>query len=153
MEPIALVVLLGGVTLTVSLALRVRGERARARAAAVAAAAEEQARAGARCPLCIDAILTEDTILGERRCQSCRGVLLSPERAQQLIYAPRGLTPGALTAVGTGRGVVERCLACSAGMRPVAVDDVVVDVCLRCGALWCDAGELARVTPSGALRA
>jgi hypothetical protein len=39
-----------------------------------------------------------------------------------------------------------RCAGCGAAMRPLRLRGVVVDLCVGCGGLWLDAGELTRMS-------
>jgi Zn-finger nucleic acid-binding protein len=103
-----------------------------------------------RCPVCEDEELVAKQASGEQACAACKGCLLAPDRARDLVFMPRGITPGALKAVGTGQGVAQSCPSCGGAMRPVLVDDDVIDVCLHCGAVWCDEDELPRLLRSDA---
>lgn len=94
------------------------------------------------CPSC-DAPLRERA--GEASCSTCRGRLVLGDVARERIFDPRNIAPGALKDASVGRGIVARCPSCTSSMAPVLVDDVVVDVCRGCGALWCDEGEYTRL--------
>jgi hypothetical protein len=82
---------------------------------------------------------------GLASCDACKGRLIASDVARERIFDPRGIDPGVLKDASVGRGLVARCPSCAHPMAPVLVDDTVVDVCRGCGALWCDAGEHARL--------
>lgn len=94
------------------------------------------------CPSCGEALRDRG---GLASCDACRGRLIAGDVARERVFDPRGIDPGALKDASVGRGLVARCPSCGHPMAPVLVDDVVVDVCKGCGALWCDAGEHARL--------
>jgi hypothetical protein len=98
--------------------------------------------AATSCPSCGVALRDRG---GEAACSACRGKLITGDVARERIFDPRGIDPGALKDASVGRGLVARCPACAHAMAPVLLDDVVVDVCRGCGALWCDADEHARL--------
>lgn len=94
------------------------------------------------CPSCGAALSDRG---GVASCDACNGKLITGDLARERVFDPRNIAPGALKDASVGRGLVARCPSCAHPMAPVLVDDVVVDVCKGCGALWCDAGEHARL--------
>ena len=94
------------------------------------------------CPSC-GATLREGG--GLASCGACKGRLIAGDVARERIFDPRSIDPGTLKDASVGRGLVARCPSCGHPMAPVLIDDVVVDVCKGCGALWCDEGEHARL--------
>jgi Zn-finger nucleic acid-binding protein len=98
--------------------------------------------ATAACPTCGAALRDRG---GLASCNACKGRLVAGDVARERIFDPRNIDPGTLKDASVGRGLVARCPSCAHPMAPVLVDDVVVDVCKGCGALWCDEGEHARL--------
>lgn len=94
------------------------------------------------CPSCGTALRDRG---GLASCDACKGRLIAGDVASERVFDPRGIDPGALKDASVGRGLVARCPSCAHPMAPVLIDDVVADVCKGCGALWCDAGEHARL--------
>jgi Transcription factor zinc-finger len=147
----AVIVILLGVT-GLGLFIGVTIERQRRIVRALEAETADLPKRLGRCPVCEDEELVAKQASGEQACMACNGRLLAPDRARDLVFMPRGITPGALKAVGTGQGVAQSCPSCGGAMRPVLVDDDVIDVCLHCGAVWCDEEELPRLLRSDAFQ-
>lgn len=82
------------------------------------------------------------------RCPSCGGVHLSAVDVDQLICHELGLTTSELRAKASGPSDKDlgACPSCTGALSAVEVDDVKVELCLRCGAGWLDPGELERLT-------
>lgn len=86
--------------------------------------------------------------LAERECARCGGRLLDREALKRVVLEPLGKTPGELSEAARGaRGDGAICPSCARAMSPVLLEgDVIVDLCVGCGATWLDEGELARLS-------
>lgn len=82
------------------------------------------------------------------RCPSCGGVHLSANDVEQVICHELGLGIGELRAKASrdSDDDLGGCPSCKGDLSAVDVDDVKVELCLRCGAGWLDPGELERLT-------
>jgi hypothetical protein len=86
-------------------------------------------------------------LLGEDVCRSCRGRFLAAGLTERVVVDELGVDRAMLRELVTHfSGARLRCCGCGASMRPLRLRGVVVDLCLACGGLWLDAGELSRMT-------
>jgi Zn-finger nucleic acid-binding protein len=86
-------------------------------------------------------------LLGEAVCPRCQGRFLPGEVTDRVVVDELGIGRDvlrALTNFSAGRSL--RCSGCGAGMRALQLRGVPVDLCLACGGLWLDAGELRRLS-------
>lgn len=84
--------------------------------------------------------------LSELGCGHCQGRFVDAHSAE-VVLAHAGVDQGMLRdLVGHFSGTRLTCPGCSAQMHAVQLKGVPVDVCLSCGGLWLDAGELERVS-------
>ncbi len=99
------------------------------------------------CPRCQTALSPAAGALHEDVCGGCGGRFLPGDAARTVLEGDLGITPGMLRELCAMFGG-ERlpCPACQQRMHPVQLSSVPVDVCLACGGLWCDPGELLRLT-------
>lgn len=99
------------------------------------------------CPRCDVALAPGYGALGEDVCPSCDGRLLSPELTRRVVIDEGGTDPDTVRQLAEHFGG-ERlpCPACAGEMSPVTLKGTPIDVCLRCGATFLDAGELARLS-------
>lgn len=98
----------------------------------------------------IEALVPGKGALGEAVCLACRGRLLDDQQAQVVLQQHCGLERSLLAEMANhyqGRG---QCPSCHRRMALLPVRGVEVDLCLGCGSLHLDAGELSRLT-SGAV--
>ncbi len=86
--------------------------------------------------------------LAERECTRCGGRLLDRDAVRRVVLEPLGKTPGDLSEAARGaKGDGSVCPSCARAMAPVLLsDDVIIDLCVGCGASWLDEGELARLS-------
>lgn len=83
------------------------------------------------------------------RCPSCGGVHLSVEDVEQVICVELGLDPGELRAMARpydADEAVAHCSSCEAPLSIAQLENINVDLCVRCGAGWLDHGELERLS-------
>ncbi len=109
----------------------------------------------AACPRCLGTTgngvlspLAQDVgQVGEHVCPVCRGRFLPPGVTERIVVDELGVDRGMLRElVGHFSGARLCCAGCGAPMRPLRLRGVAVDLCLSCGGLWLDAGELSRVS-------
>jgi Zn-finger nucleic acid-binding protein len=101
------------------------------------------------CPACDIGMLTDAAgELGERVCPACEGRLIGADAVARVVLDPLGLTPGDIKArVEGASGRDGECPSCTRDLAPILLDDEhIVDVCVGCGSMWLDAGELGAVT-------
>src|SRR5690606_21749462 len=107
-----------------------------------------EASAGARgCPRCGGALAEERGALFEDVCPAGHGRFLPPAAAERLLFDEEGLdreTLRELAAHFAGQRLL--CPGCGASMSPLTVRAVAADLCLSCGGLWLDEGELAKLS-------
>jgi Zn-finger nucleic acid-binding protein len=97
------------------------------------------------CPRCSVALVPEDGA-GER-CPTCGGHHLGVEMAAPLLEREVGRNIEELkTIAGMFGGTRLPCPGCGGDQSPVTLRGVPVDLCLSCGALWLDGGELSALT-------
>lgn len=102
-----------------------------------------------KCPRCgrVSWIDTDAGGIGAR-CPSCGGVHLSLLDVEQVVCHELQLSTADLRE-RAGASTDEHlgpCPACEGALSPVKLDDVDLELCLRCGAGWLDPGELERLT-------
>lgn len=98
-----------------------------------------------QCPRCAVA-LVDDPPYGAR-CPSCGGHHLDVVEAGTLLEREVGRTVDQLKELaGMFAGAKLPCSGCGAKQSPITLRSVPVDLCLSCGALWLDAGELSALT-------
>jgi Zn-finger nucleic acid-binding protein len=79
------------------------------------------------------------------RCRACQGAFLGATALDELL-GPQGLTPAILRELASGiRPGTLACLACRHRLTPVSLRGRAVDLCVSCGGMWLDAGELQAV--------
>ena len=94
------------------------------------------------CPRCDDFELSAtERILGAQSCGQCHGVWL-PRTTAMSLYEELGLTPGDIEARKATSTV--RCPQCQHEMVALFENEVVLDACGHCGAIWLDEGEADR---------
>jgi hypothetical protein len=82
--------------------------------------------------------------LNESACDKCGGRLLPSEGVAQVVQTEMGLSPDTLKELaGHFAGPAVECPTCHAQMSPLALRGVQVELCMRCGSLWLDEGDLA----------
>jgi Zn-finger nucleic acid-binding protein len=101
------------------------------------------------CPQCPGAVaLLEGTgSLGEAVCPACDGRLLEGESMSRVVEQELGIdrrTLKELPSLFTGRKL--QCPACRKEMSALMLKGVPAELCLGCGALWLDAGELPKLS-------
>ncbi|MBM4283299.1 MAG: hypothetical protein FJ137_21990, partial [Deltaproteobacteria bacterium] len=85
--------------------------------------------------------------LGEDVCPRCRGRFLNGALTERVVIDELGVERGILRELaGFFSGARLPCAGCGAAMRPLGLRGVAVDLCLGCGGLWLDAGELSRLS-------
>lgn len=86
--------------------------------------------------------------LADRECTRCAGRLLDREAVRRVVLDPMGKTPGDLKDAASGaKGDGAVCPSCARAMSPVLLDgDVIIDLCVGCGATWLEEGELGRLS-------
>ncbi len=101
-----------------------------------------------RCPRCAEtALVDQHGVLHEAVCPSCQGRFLDEAAARQVIEYELGIENEQLQELSAlFGGLTLTCPGCGQSTRPVTLRGVPVDVCFRCGGLWCDAGELERLS-------
>jgi len=81
------------------------------------------------------------------RCPSCGGTVLRAHEVDDILGAQLGYSIAELRAgareTTSGRGA---CPSCGGDMRPLQIEGTALDLCLRCGSAWLDAGELEHLT-------
>ena len=85
--------------------------------------------------------------LQEAVCASCDGRFLSREQVEDLVVHKMGVDVGLLrqlTELYPGHSLT--CPECQRAMNLLLLRGVYVDLCLSCGGLWFDAGELTQFT-------
>lgn len=83
------------------------------------------------------------------RCPSCGGVHLAASDVEHILCHELGLRTSELRAEAitpSHGGELALCSSCDGPLSVVELESVTVDLCLRCGAGWLDAGELERLT-------
>ena len=101
------------------------------------------------CPRCpTDAPLTTGHgALGEHICPRCNGRFLPPVLTERVLTRELGHTPEFLRALASHfAGARLTCPGCALKMSAVTLRGTPVDLCLHCGGLWLDRGELTRLT-------
>lgn len=97
------------------------------------------------CPRC-DVILVSDPPFGAR-CPRCAGHHLDAAVAGPLLEREVGQSLDQLRELaGMFAGTRLPCPECSGEQSPVTLRGVPLDLCLGCGAVWLDAGELRAIT-------
>jgi len=97
------------------------------------------------CPRCDVALVAEPPHGG--RCPSCGGHHLDAADAGRLLEREVGRTIDELKELaGMFAGEKLPCPGCGAEQSPITLRSVPVDLCLSCGGLWLDAGELTRLS-------
>lgn len=120
-----------------------RAEALAALAEALGEAFGEALREVSLCPLCRSVPLAEGVgVLGEARCPSCGGRFFSTEAARRLLEGELGADLFALKAASSERAGGLSCAACHSRMRPVVVQEQIVNLCAGCGGVWLDEEEL-----------
>lgn len=103
-----------------------------------------------RCPGCGRLWWGDPQAAFADRCPSCGGHHLRPHLVQQILGDELGFAPADLRARAQEAGghAAHRggCAACEAQLVAVPIEDVVVDICLRCGSAWFDPGELEQLS-------
>ncbi len=113
------------------------------------AVVETSARRKLKCPRCGRVAFVDRHAGGVgARCPSCGGVHLSAADVEQVISLELGLTTGELRERATRASDVDLggCSSCRGPLSRADIDDVKVELCLRCGAGWLDPGELERLS-------
>jgi Zn-finger nucleic acid-binding protein len=110
------------------------------------------------CPRCAGEALEPDGAGGEWHCPSCQGLYLAEPAVTGFVVEELGISWDVLRELPTHHRAGES-LACPCGESETSacsLRSVPVDLCLHCGGLWLDAGELYRLsagsrsTPKGA---
>ena len=84
--------------------------------------------------------------LDEAVCPKCSGRFLSASGLRTLVEQHLGITVAFLRELaGHFAGPRLSCPGCGQAMRPVTLRGVPVDLCVLCGGMWCDPGELTRL--------
>jgi Zn-finger nucleic acid-binding protein len=100
------------------------------------------------CPRCDHTLDAPEGALAERVCSSCEGRFLPPEGTARLV-AELGLDTEFLRQlVADDGGPPLSCPGCGTTMSALELQGEAVELCLGCGGLWLDAGELEAVSPS-----
>lgn len=102
------------------------------------------------CPRCSDhagALIRGFGALHEDVCARCRGRFLSAEAVERLLVEEHGLSREMLREMVTLFASRERatCPGCASKLSPIHVRGVRIDLCIGCGGVWLDAGELTRL--------
>jgi hypothetical protein len=99
-----------------------------------------------RCPVDASALRAHGAA-GEHECPTCSGRLLERDAVRQFVLDPLGKSPGDLKQAADGaQGADVLCAVCSQPTSPVFLEDVIVDLCTSCGAMWLDEGELSALS-------
>lgn len=102
----------------------------------------------ALCPRCHDVELDVGKgSVGEDVCGGCGGRFLAPEISERVVVVELGFERELLREIAAlFSGLRIACPGCESMMSPMRLRGVTVDLCLGCGGLWLDAGELRRLT-------
>jgi Zn-finger nucleic acid-binding protein len=106
-------------------------------------------QAGDPCPRCRErcALSSADVDLARFHCLRCGGLFLARDGAQQLLERHLGLAPDVLRSLSAhhgGRSIW--CPGCTAKMALLQLKGRAIDLCLTCGGLWLDHGELTAIS-------
>jgi len=94
------------------------------------------------CPACPGKLSTGRGVIGEAVCWRCHGRFFPPAAAATLLGDALGLSPGELKSAPRVDAERLACPGCGGRTDRVEVQGHAIDVCMGCGALWLDAGEL-----------
>jgi hypothetical protein len=81
----------------------------------------------------------------ESVCSACRRRFFPPASAKKL-FAELGLDVASLKETRTDERLPDRCPGCEHRMSRAHVEDVELELCPGCGAMWLDEGELDRLS-------
>lgn len=85
--------------------------------------------------------------LGEAVCHQCGGRLLDEAAVERVIVLEHGIARPTLRELAGHFGRPRLpCPACRLRMHPVRLRAIDLELCTGCGAVWLDAGELARLS-------
>jgi Zn-finger nucleic acid-binding protein len=85
--------------------------------------------------------------VGEDVCPRCGGRFLAPEITERVVVDELGVEREVLREIAAlFSGLKLPCPGCRGLMSPLRLRGVHVDLCLLCGGLWLDTGELAALT-------
>lgn len=97
------------------------------------------------CPRCATALEEPGGAYDERRCPRTCGSLL-PLTGSERLFEHASLDGEIVRAVVREQGMKKgACASCGAAMHEGRLRGVTVDLCLSCGALWLDQGELEKI--------
>lgn len=125
-----------------------RADRLARVAESIARALGEPGAGDLVCPMCRSVPLVPRAgVLLEAACPNCRGRFLGPDAARRLLEGELGRDPMSLKALASdGAPATLGCPSCATRLRPVIVDEEIVDLCTGCGSLWLDESELRRLS-------
>src|SRR5687768_14028863 len=100
------------------------------------------------CPRCETTELHESSAEPHARsCATCEGSFLPPASVEHLLVDGQGIDMAMLRELaGQYGGPRLKCPSCALMTSPVKLRGAMVDLCLNCGGLWLDAGELKKVS-------
>ncbi len=100
-----------------------------------------------RCPRCDVDLKEAAGAVHEDTCERCGGRFLAAEIVERVVVVELGVKQETLVELAAFfAGTAAPCPACTANMRPVRLRGVAIELCAACGGMWCDRGELARLT-------
>ncbi|MDP2339755.1 MAG: zf-TFIIB domain-containing protein [Deltaproteobacteria bacterium] len=102
----------------------------------------------AACPRCKGVELEAGKgSVGEDVCPRCAGRFLPPEITERVVVDELGVEREILREIAAlFSGLKLPCAGCRGLMSPLRLRGVHVDLCLSCGGLWLDSGELKALT-------
>ena len=100
-----------------------------------------------QCPRCQSALTPRRGELGEAACGSCGGRYLGSHAVQRVLVEEQGFSLAFLRQLTQLVGAPRvTCPECRLDTSPIPLRGRVLDLCLHCGGLWADAGELTAVS-------
>lgn len=100
-----------------------------------------------QCPRCSVELLAGHGALHEHVCGRCQGRFLPADVTERLVISELGIEREVLLElVGHFAGERLLCPGCGQRSHPITLRGVCLDFCVGCGGLWCDAGELRRLS-------